>query len=189
MIASYGQYSAHGVATGTIEFATRAGKISWTSVSAICSKRALFPHKDPCHVNCSTNYLHSYVNFPALVATSIVVVSSYYGLKGWHNLKPCQYLYLATQMTKGIVKITFYCSDVRAYMHKTGMHMSLRGPFLFPMHHIHSCFGGQTWYPPCEVVSYTSRANRHRYFEMTCDQWLKAGWSYNYFKVCQAMHW
>jgi len=31
VIASYGQYSAHGVATGTIEFATAAGKISWTS--------------------------------------------------------------------------------------------------------------------------------------------------------------
>jgi len=28
-IASYGQYSAHGVATGTIEFATRDGKIAW----------------------------------------------------------------------------------------------------------------------------------------------------------------
>jgi len=39
-------------------------------------------------------------------STSIVVVSSYSSLKGWHNLKPCQYLYLATQMTKGIVKIT-----------------------------------------------------------------------------------
>ena len=49
----------HGVTTGTIEFATRAGKISGHQVSAICSKRALFPHKDPCHVNCSTNYLHS----------------------------------------------------------------------------------------------------------------------------------
>jgi len=23
-------------------------------IGAICSKRALFPHKDPCHVNCST---------------------------------------------------------------------------------------------------------------------------------------
>jgi len=31
MIASYGQYSAHGVATGTIDFATKAGKFAWTS--------------------------------------------------------------------------------------------------------------------------------------------------------------
>jgi len=55
VITSYGQYSAHGVATGTIEFATRAGKIAiGQQISAICSKRALLPHKDPCHVNCST---------------------------------------------------------------------------------------------------------------------------------------
>ena len=28
-------------------------------IAGICSKMALFPHKDPCHVNCSTNYLCS----------------------------------------------------------------------------------------------------------------------------------
>jgi len=48
-----------------------------------------------------------YVNFPALVATSIVAVSSYFGLKGCiHNTIVCQYLYLATQMMKRMVKIT-----------------------------------------------------------------------------------
>jgi len=47
-----------GVATGTIEFATRAGKVAWTS-DRCYMKRALFPHKDPCYVNCSTNYLSS----------------------------------------------------------------------------------------------------------------------------------
>ena len=78
MIASYGQYSAHGVATATIEFATRAGKIVKTSDKCyVYSKRTLFPHKDPCHVSCSThiNYLcPKYINFPALVATSIVAI-------------------------------------------------------------------------------------------------------------------
>jgi len=61
MIASYGQYSAHGVATGTIEFATKAGKIAWTSDRCYMQQKGIakFPHKDPCHVNCSTNYLYS----------------------------------------------------------------------------------------------------------------------------------
>jgi len=41
------------------------------------------------------------------VAISIVAVSSYSGLKGCiHNTIICQYLYLATQMTKRMVKIT-----------------------------------------------------------------------------------
>jgi len=53
MIASYGQYSAHGIATGTTEYATRAGSLLWHQISAILSKRALFPYNDTtgtCHV-------------------------------------------------------------------------------------------------------------------------------------------
>jgi len=53
MITSYGQYSARGVTTGTIEFATTAGKFAWTSDKCCMQQRALFPHKNPCHVNCS----------------------------------------------------------------------------------------------------------------------------------------
>jgi len=49
--ASYGQYSAHGV--GTTEYATRAGSLLRLKISAICSKRALFPYNDSCHVNYS----------------------------------------------------------------------------------------------------------------------------------------
>ena len=82
MITSYGQYSEHGVATGTIEFATRAGKIAWTADKCYMQQKALFPHKDPCHVNCST-IICALSKFPsAFVATSIVIVSSYCGLKG-----------------------------------------------------------------------------------------------------------
>jgi len=51
-------------------------------------------------------YICALSKFPSPIATSIVVVSSYSGLKGWHNVKPCQYVYLATQMTKEMVKIT-----------------------------------------------------------------------------------
>ena len=43
MIASYGQYSAHGVATGTIEFATRAGKITWTSDKCYMQQKGIVP--------------------------------------------------------------------------------------------------------------------------------------------------
>jgi len=49
--ASYGQYSAHGVATGT----TRAGSLLRLKISAIHSKRALFPYNDSCHVNYSAH--------------------------------------------------------------------------------------------------------------------------------------
>ena len=40
-------YSEHGVATGTIKSATRAGKIAWTADKCYMQQRALFPHKDP----------------------------------------------------------------------------------------------------------------------------------------------
>jgi len=43
MIAGYGQYSAHGVATGTIEFATRAGKIAWTSDRCYMQQKGIVP--------------------------------------------------------------------------------------------------------------------------------------------------
>jgi len=42
------------VATGTIKLLQRLGRLLGHQISAVCSKRALFPHKDPCHVNCST---------------------------------------------------------------------------------------------------------------------------------------
>ena len=48
MTASYGQYSAHGVATGTTEYATRAGSLLRRQVSTMRSKRALFPYNDFC---------------------------------------------------------------------------------------------------------------------------------------------
>jgi len=51
--ASYGQYSAHGVATGT-RCATRAVSLQ---MSAICSKGALFPYNDSFHVNYSAHKL------------------------------------------------------------------------------------------------------------------------------------
>jgi len=38
----YGQYSAHGVATGTTEYATRAGSLLRHHIGAIHSKRSLF---------------------------------------------------------------------------------------------------------------------------------------------------
>jgi len=37
------QYSAHGVATGTTEYATRAGSLLKHQIGAICSQRELFP--------------------------------------------------------------------------------------------------------------------------------------------------
>jgi len=43
MIASYGQYSAHGVVTGTMEFATKAGKIAWTSDSCYMQQKGIVP--------------------------------------------------------------------------------------------------------------------------------------------------
>jgi len=44
MIASYGQYSAHGVATGTIEFATKAAwKIAWTSDRCYMQQKGIVP--------------------------------------------------------------------------------------------------------------------------------------------------
>ena len=49
--ASYGQYSAHGVATGTT-CATRAVS---HQISAKCNKGALFPYDDSCHVNYSAH--------------------------------------------------------------------------------------------------------------------------------------
>ena len=84
MIANYGQCSVHVVATGTIEFATRAGKIAWKSDKCYMQQKGIVPSQRS--LSCElqyTNYLHSKtLNFPALVATSIVVVSSYSGLKG-----------------------------------------------------------------------------------------------------------
>ena len=108
MITSYGQYSEHGVATGTIKFATRAGKIAWTADKCYMQQKCIVSSQRSLSCELQYNYLCSKWTFPALVATSIVIVSSYSGLKGWHNAKP----YLATQMTKGMVKITniFYCS-------------------------------------------------------------------------------
>jgi len=41
--ASYGQYSAHGVATGTIKFATRTGKIAWTSNRCYMQQKGIVP--------------------------------------------------------------------------------------------------------------------------------------------------
>jgi len=55
VIVPHGQYSAHGVATGTIKFATRVGKIVWTSDKCYMQQKGIVP----CHVNCSTNYLCS----------------------------------------------------------------------------------------------------------------------------------
>jgi len=43
VIASYEQYSVHGVATGTIELATRAGKIAWTSDKCYMQQKGLVP--------------------------------------------------------------------------------------------------------------------------------------------------
>ena len=43
MITSYGQYSANGVATGTIEFATKAGKIAWTSDKGCMQQNGIVP--------------------------------------------------------------------------------------------------------------------------------------------------
>jgi len=43
---SYGQYSEHGVigvATGTIEFATRAGKIAWTADKCYMQQKGIVP--------------------------------------------------------------------------------------------------------------------------------------------------
>ena len=53
------------VATITIEFAAKAGKIAWTSDKCCMQQKGIVP---------------SLSNFPALVAT--IVVSSYSGLKG-----------------------------------------------------------------------------------------------------------
>jgi len=48
---SYGQYNAHGVATGTTEYATRAESLLRHQISAMCSRRALFPYSDySCHM-------------------------------------------------------------------------------------------------------------------------------------------
>ena len=56
------------------------------------------------------------VNFPALVATSIVAVSSYSGLKGCiHDTIICQYLYVAAQMTKRMVEVTTALLQCSAY--------------------------------------------------------------------------
>jgi len=55
------------------------GSLLRCQISAIHSRRALLPYKDSCHVNYSAHKL--YVNFPAIVATSIVAVPSYSGLK------------------------------------------------------------------------------------------------------------
>ena len=40
---SYGQNSVHGVATETIEFATRAGKIAWTSDKCYIQQKGIVP--------------------------------------------------------------------------------------------------------------------------------------------------
>jgi len=59
----------------TTEYATRAGSCQ---ISAIRSKRALFPYDDSCHVNYSAHKLYvAKVHFPALVAISIVAIPSY----------------------------------------------------------------------------------------------------------------
>ena len=50
---------------------------------AILSKITLIPCNDSCHVNYSAHKLSvTYVNFPALVATSIIAIPSYSDLKG-----------------------------------------------------------------------------------------------------------
>ena len=68
------------VATGTIEFATKAGKIAWTLDKCCMQQKGIVPSQRSLSCELQYNYLCSnYVNFPALVATSIVVVS---GLKG-----------------------------------------------------------------------------------------------------------
>jgi len=54
--ASYGQYSAHGVATEQLN-ATCAGSLIRREISAIRSKRALLPYNDSCHVNYSAHKL------------------------------------------------------------------------------------------------------------------------------------
>ena len=51
------QYSAHGVATGTTEYATRAESLLRRQISTICSNRALFPYNGSCHVNYSAHKL------------------------------------------------------------------------------------------------------------------------------------
>jgi len=56
----------------------------YLDLSAIHSKRALFPYNDSCHVNYSAHK----VNFPALVATSIVAVSRSQGMHTQYHRMP-----------------------------------------------------------------------------------------------------
>ena len=146
------------VATGTIEFAAKAGKIAWTSDkwpyivaiygnNRICCKGledcldirwVLYAAKGHCSLTkipvmwIAVRQPVLEVNFPALVAPLIVVVSSYSGLKGWHNVKPRHYVYLATQMTKGIVKITMIllqCTHTHTLTHThTNTHTHIQIP-------------------------------------------------------------
>jgi len=57
--ASYGQYSEHGVATGTIEFATRAGKIAWTSDKCCVQQKGIVPSQRSLSCELQYNYLCS----------------------------------------------------------------------------------------------------------------------------------
>jgi len=46
-IVPHEQYSAHGVATGTIGFATKAGKIAWTSDKCCMQQKGIVPTEIP----------------------------------------------------------------------------------------------------------------------------------------------
>jgi len=70
--ASYEQYSSN---TETTTYATRVGSLLRRQTSAICSKRALFPYNDSCHVNFSAHKLS--VPKAAFVATSIAAVHQF----------------------------------------------------------------------------------------------------------------
>jgi len=55
--ASNGQYSAHGVATGTTEYVTMAEKFASDTCKCYTQQKALFPYRDPCHVSCRNHKL------------------------------------------------------------------------------------------------------------------------------------
>ena len=59
VITSYGQYSEHGVATGTIEFATRAGKIAWTADKCYMQQKGIIPSQRSLSCELQYNYLCS----------------------------------------------------------------------------------------------------------------------------------
>jgi len=59
MITTYGQYSAHGVAIGTIKSATKAGKIAWTSDKWCMQQKGIVPSQKSLSWELHYNYLCS----------------------------------------------------------------------------------------------------------------------------------